>query len=118
MRLDFLIHSGTRVFVPLYTQTFKLTLPIYHNWRRLLWERYAPDQFVPLCACLYTQRSLCQRSIIGERCEGKGVVGGSFFASQERPNWVEGQSVVSKGDYKVEEAKVADPDPVFRGGRG
>ena len=26
-------------------------LPIYHNWIRLIWERYAPDQFVPLCAC-------------------------------------------------------------------
>ena len=48
-----------------------------------------PSQFIPLCVCLFTQRSLCQRSITVEKCRGEGIVGGYVLQvpPQERPNW-------------------------------
>ena len=42
--------------------------------------QHVPYQLIPLCACLYTQWSLCERSIIFERCGGECVVGGVCFA--------------------------------------
>ena len=41
--------------------------------------QHVPDQFIPLCARLDTQRSLCQRSMVVERCRGEWVVGWICF---------------------------------------
>ena len=52
------------------------------------------DQFIALCACLYTPRSLCQRSIIVERCGGECVVGAVCFAGAHSRRTLLGGGVI------------------------